>query len=1018
MKKLIYCILLALLGDTAFSQSVPGIVLTQITEENGLSDNHVKCVLKDREGFVWIGTADGLNLLDGSTITVFRRNPSVQSSIAGDDINALAETADGNIWIATGNGVSCYQRKTRNFVSTGLPQSPYGASNIVRSLLPDAHGQLWCGTDGGLYSYDLQSRKITAWYNRTQGEPLSPINKIQNSIFDSKGNIWLATFDGLWLFDGHSRQFSRAAGRSNDAAYEGLVTTIYEDGAHRIWFGNWSTGLKLLDTKTGRVKDLSTQAGGLMHITGINEMPLPDGRTIICLNGALNGFDTATNKFLQLPKPSGLAESPIAEHFYRSADGWMWMCAAKGVFVYNPQRQFFRQHFFPRPVTTQSLSFFEWKDQLLIGGQGADFLKAYNEEDLVIKDFAFLLKNRGSGYATESLLNFSATGDHKLLIGTSGGILRYDAQTGAHQWFVHKENDSTTLPKNFIQHIFIDSRNQCWVFPWREGIYRMDPSNGACRLLCRGLSTSGKTTKGLLISDAAEDGEGNIWMSDLDEGIIRFDRASGTFSKPFAKELGEAMRSARIFYRNGWCYSFANDRLLKWNTATKALQSFPLPAQAGTYIYDMVIDGQGNWWLATRKGLFLFTEPSHSFQQFTTADGLVGNDMDGSLYLRQDGSVLFGSSAYYIQFNPASLLHSSSSKAALALTGLEANGEELPYDSTKGMELGPAQNNLLFRWAVTDYTNPFHNQYYCQLQGIDEGWKYIGNKGEIQYANLSPGHYTLLLKGATANGGAPENSIRIPFTIHPPFWKRTGFLLLCLALAALVIYLLVSRRIREIKKKAAIEKQMSELELKALKAQMNPHFIFNSLSSIQESIVSGKTGAASKYLGKFSKLIRAVLENSDRKLITLQQEIDYLKLYLELESFRFDDFSFSLEAPGIDDLDFIKIPPMLVQPYVENAIKHGLSHKEGSKKLAITFTLYATDQLQVFVEDNGIGRARSAVINESRTAAHRSMGMKITEERLQLQKTVAERPVEILDLTDANGEGAGTRITIYLAIEN
>jgi ligand-binding sensor domain-containing protein len=1017
VKKLIYFVLI-LLPATSFSQ-IPSIVLTQLTEENGLSDNHVQCVLKDREGFVWVGTADGLNLLDGSVINVFRHSTADTASLLNNDVLSLAETVDGNVWIATAAGLSCYRRQDKSFVNVGLPHSPYGASNIVNCIHADKDNHIWCATDGGLYRYDIKSKTATPFYNRSAGEPLTSINRIASLLPDKDGNIWLATFGGLWMFDTHNQHFTRMVGRTNDAGYEGLTTVIFEDARSRIWFGNWSKGLKLFDRKTNKVTDLNSAPSAISHVIGINEMEMPDGRNLILLNGALNCFDAGTGRFLQMQKPAGLAENPVINRFYRSADGWMWMCSAKGLFIYNPQRQFFSHHVFPKAITSQNINFIEWKGQLLIGGQGEDFLTAYDKTDHVKTRYANLLKGtpvQDPG-SSASVLCFSKDRDNDLFIGNSGGILRYDPKNGSVKRFVHREGDSSTIPKNFIQHIFIDSENVHWIFPWREGIYSMNPANGSCRLLCKGLSQHGNGIKGLVIAGAAEDAQGNIWMADLDEGIILFDRASNKFSKPFIKQLGAGMHSSRIIYRDGCCYSFADNRLLKWNTQTRALQVIPLPPQAGGYIYDLVLDQQGNWWIATKKGLFLFSEPSHSFRHFTTSDGLSANDMDGNFYLKNNGDILFGTPAYFTRFNPLALLNSSLSKATVIVTGIEANGENIMSDSSRKMHLSYTQNNLSFHWAVTDYTSPFHNRYYCRLQGIDGDWKYIGNRGEIQYANLSPGRYTLLLMGATANGSTSQNIISIPFRIDPPFWKSGLFLFVCIALVAAVAYWLVSRRIKGIRKKAAIEKQMSELELKALKAQMNPHFIFNSLSSIQESIVNNKTEAASRYLGKFSKLIRAVLENSDRKLITLQQEIDYLKLYLELESFRFDDFSFSLDAEAIEDVSFIKISPMLVQPYVENAIKHGLSHKEGSKKLSISFRPYGLSLLQVVIEDNGIGRRQSAIINESRVASHQSMGMKITEERLHLQKAPVTKPVEIADLENENGEATGTRVAVYLSVE-
>ena len=994
-------------------------MLSQITEENGLSDSHVQSIFKDSQGFVWVGTSDGLNLLDGSTIQVFRHSEGDISSLLSNDVFSITEDQNKNIWIATSAGISCYIKSGKIFFNFCPPSSPYGASNIVRSVIMDKLNRLWCATDGGLFLYYPKIKSFVAYYNTSSGENFASVNKIVNAIVDKSGYIWLATFDGLWLFDTQNSRFVRKVSKANDSSYEGLTTTIFKDAEDRLWFGNWSNGLKLLDRTNGSVTCFASLPGAVSHITAISELKLSGGHNIICLNGSLKCFDADSKQFQQLPMPCGLTAYPDITCFYQSTDDWIWMGSDKGLWIYNPQRQFFKHHFFKRPITSQSVTLLDWHHQLIIGGEGNDFLTAYDDEYRVKNTFKDLLKRTSINKAvikSASALCILKESETNLLITNNNGILRFNSQTGESQCIMHNTLDSNSLPNNFIQHLFLDSKKKYWVFPWRAGIYDFNPSSGKSNLLFKGFLQQGTQTKGLVITSAAEDEKGNVWMADLDEGIVLFDRASHKFTKPFEHLVGVRSRSARIIYRNGFCYAFANDRLLIWDTKNRSLQIIKPPLHMQSDIYDMALDSNGYCWMVTKKGLLLYTKSTNSFKQFTTADGLLKNDMDGNLYVRENGKIIFATPTSLTQFNPQELLQSFTSPAAILLMGIEVNGENTSYDNARMARLQYTQNNLVFHWSITDFTSPLRNQYWCRLQGIDADWKYVGNKGEIQYANLSPSSYTLLLKGATANGIAANQIITIQFKIIPPFWKTTWFWAIWIGLAGIVLYWLISRRIKSIKVKAAINQQMIELELKALKAQMNPHFIFNSLSSIQESIISGKQEAASKYLGKFSKLIRLVLENSDKKLITLSQELTYLNLYFELESFRFDDFNFSLNVVGIEDAAFIKLPPMLVQPYIENAIKHGLGHKEGAKNLTVLYRLVETDLLQVTIEDNGIGRQQAALISKSRLSHHQSMGMKITEERLAIQGGNAHRRVEIVDLTDEEGLASGTHVTIYIAI--
>lgn len=218
-----------------------------------------------------------------------------------------------------------------------------------------------------------------------------------------------------------------------------------------------------------------------------------------------------------------------------------------------------------------------------------------------------------------------------------------------------------------------------------------------------------------------------------------------------------------------------------------------------------------------------------------------------------------------------------------------------------------------------------------------------------------------------------------------------------------------------------INKMLAESQLMALRAQMNPHFVFNCLNSIQECIVTEKYGEASKYLNKFSKLFRMVLNNSGKKLVTIQEEKEVLELYLELEQMRFEQ-SFEYDLIVDDDLlqDEVLIPSMLVQPFVENALWHGLMHKSGERKLRVEFRRKGEELFECIIEDNGIGRQRSFALKQEQSKAkhHESKGLAICKDRLEiLQKQGFHAQLLIEDRSDAKGDPAGTRVIIELSAE-
>ncbi len=228
---------------------------------------------------------------------------------------------------------------------------------------------------------------------------------------------------------------------------------------------------------------------------------------------------------------------------------------------------------------------------------------------------------------------------------------------------------------------------------------------------------------------------------------------------------------------------------------------------------------------------------------------------------------------------------------------------------------------------------------------------------------------------------------------------------------------LITVELRETQKRLAIEKQYRDSELKALKAQMNPHFIFNALNSIQEYIMFNKKELASDYLGKFADLIRTYLQHSDTGLISIQEEIDSLKMYLDLECLRFEDsLEYTFHVSEKINKDGLHIPTMLIQPYIENAIKHGLLHKKEGRKLSVSFLSKDNNSIQCIIEDNGVGREKAKEIKAKRNVLHKSFATKATQSRLELLNYRKDNKigVEIIDLIDKNQQAIGTKVILNI----
>lgn len=334
-----------------------------------------------------------------------------------------------------------------------------------------------------------------------------------------------------------------------------------------------------------------------------------------------------------------------------------------------------------------------------------------------------------------------------------------------------------------------------------------------------------------------------------------------------------------------------------------------------------------------------------------------------------------------------------------------------------------SKNRIKFNFHINGYYPEEELLFEYKLEGLNDKWIPIEKNARfVNFNSLPAGFYTFEIRCKTLSN-EKFSSTKISFKINRPFWQTWWFttLILLFAFGIIIIFyrnkLMVKEKEKELAlKNAKFENELAVLKLENLKSQMNPHFIFNALNSIQEYIILNQKNLASSYLAKFADLIRAYLEHSSKGYITIREEIECLDIYLQLEKLRFED-KFEYTLHGIENNDHLKIPTMLIQPYVENAIKHGLLHKKDNRKLIISFELLKSESmLKCIVLDNGIGRAKA---NEMQNKKHNSFATEATAHRLELLNFGKEKKigVEIEDLYE-NDVAKGTKVTLLIPILN
>ncbi|MFC4635212.1 histidine kinase [Dokdonia ponticola] len=436
-----------------------------------------------------------------------------------------------------------------------------------------------------------------------------------------------------------------------------------------------------------------------------------------------------------------------------------------------------------------------------------------------------------------------------------------------------------------------------------------------------------------------------------------------------------------------------------------------------------IISDQNNLWIATDKGIQLINRTTGTIKTLTKRDGIPSYKISGMIVF--EDHIVCASNVGIFSIDKQKAFYSRP-LPELYFTAIKIADKDTVYKPN--YKLAHDQNSVRLDFRANSFQSTEHIIYEYKLNAesfisLDKGVDYLDLK------NLKNGIYKLKLRAKNRynNEVSPEQDIS--FIIALPFWEQWWFILLVLLCVALIVYFYVRSIIAKRKRLQLIEvkqlqqnNRLTSLKLENLRSQMNPHFIFNALNSIQEYIVLNQKDLASDYLGKFADLVRKYLNHSSKGSITLREEIDCLQMYLELEKLRFEDtLMFSITVDNALDAYEIKIPTMLVQPYVENAIKHGLLHKKYERQLTIIFKpSKAKNTIQCQIIDNGVGRQKAAEIKNNRNPAHTSFATKATNNRLQLINLNRDYKVGVYikDLKDIDDNALGTEVTIEIPYKN
>lgn len=986
---------------------------------NSLVSDNLECLYAGPKGNIWIGSfQNGLDRLDPETetFTHFQHNNADPHSLCNNNIRALLEDHNGTLWVGTNIGLDTLNRQTGKFkhIEDNSEEGLALSKELVKVLYEDKSGTIWIGCGNafgtqdallhGLYKLDKATRKITRYRHNEKDSSTLIDNRVRAIFEDSRGVFWIGTAgDGLHIMNREKGTFQRCLNDSKNpqklsrppvnihADYAAdHITFINEDMQGCIWIGTYANGINRYNPATKTMEYFGTSANG-SHKINKNDFwgALKTKDNLLWAAGWEPANDSQVlYRISTLPKRfnySHLGKS--VQTFAQDADGTMWFGTSHGLLRNN------EDVFFTNANKANSTNFI-WSLELdslnNLWMSGPDGLHYFNKITNTFTDFRHDDKNTNS-IASDAVSVTQKIENGTILIGTYGGLDVMNTSTGIFKHYVHNPADSGSINANRITSIKKDRAGNIWVGTVK-GLNRFDLNTG-------------KFTSVLDINASAiffifEDSRNNVWVGSYRSGLHAYNEHLGNF------------------------YQF--------NDSTGLINNNML-------VRGMTEDSAHLLWLNTDIGFIRLNPETKNAELFGRGWEINPKIIIGNGFTAANGELFFGDTAGYYHFQPQQQFEQEAGITAQPyISKFFISNKQLipgtdkalpqPLSQTGKITLSYDQNNFAIEFNNIDFvTLESEKNLLYKLENYDDAWRKSSGEKKAYYYNVVPGNYVFKVKAVNSNGIWAESSIVI--IVAPAWWNTWSFRIIAGIFLVAVLYSLIRWRLHEKfnrqlelsekeKKLAELQQQKTELEMQALRAQMNPHFIFNSLNSINNFILENDRLMASEYLNKFSKLVRLILQNSQASLISLESELEALKLYLELEALRFNyHFAYRITVPKELDIEVLKVPPLIIQPYAENAIWHGLMQKENKGQLDIEIS-QENDHLFFKIADDGIGRKAATAAASKSATRHKSMGLKITADRITMLQSLngKESPVTIIDLENPDGSGAGTEVLIKIPV--
>lgn len=923
-------------------------IFSNLNEKDGLSNNMVYCFLKDSRGIFWIGTKNGLNRFDGSNFYTYKVKRNA-NSIPDGVVSSLCEDKKGNIWGATNNGIFCYVPDENRFINYFPLNSRY--SNNFLNILLDKDGNIWAGGWIALLKFDTAKNSFMIMAQTSSYDSARQFSMRKNCmLLDPSGNgIWMATRSGMfyydtkkdfllssanqpgnplfarhnvaalakspaghyWYFDNDTRDVIAFSPATKSILFKvnvqkkmpnAIGANIYEDRQNRLWLSSWSQETILVEYKKNKLINISSQQQDALSISGW-----------------------------------------FVWNIQEDADGTIWFGTGNGLYKCNPGKVDYKRYHLPEKVKIlENTSIAILKEDPLDNSLWilTIDLRLIHYKKISEKYDVFILKEILGKAAGKELTDVFALEvyDNNIVICTNIGLWYLP---GSKKKIVPL-NIPALLKANFNAGYFLNAGDSIYYFSNIKSVLYLNRKTGETKLYKFDVDTlpnGAVPTCGLMVTDNKKRPwiiTGGGWISTilgdkLHPTLIAKNSAGesiGYFNALIADKAGNLWMSNEqtgLYY-----YNTFTGQIKYWDEA----DGIKIPSA------DKIIEDEyGNIRLLKRNKVSILNPVSNSVFNFNIPISDRAFNYYNSVEKLHSGKILYSIYNDLVEFN-SQPFDIAPFKPKPAVSYINVSGKEYLIAGQDKLVLNPDENNIRFRFGLLIDKEIFPYDLEYMLEGAEKNWTIVEVNKEATYNNLASGSYTFKIRAKGKNNKWESEEKTFTIVIKKPFYKTIWFIAAVFILAISLIFIIyryqLSQKAKMMQlesKTQLLEKEKALVKYENLKQQLNPHFLFNSLSSLR-SLIRIKPTMATEFLDGLSKTYRYLLRSGDSELVSLKEELDFVEIFVQLQKTRFDaGLQLSINIPEV--LLAKKIAPVTIQGLIENAIKHNMIDEESPLQIEI-----------------------------------------------------------------------------------